>query len=47
MAVTGIHQVPADFVTAQHDAVFGDSTSRRSRSGWWRKLSTIDAIAAG
>jgi len=36
--VTGIHQLPADFVTAQIDAVFGDLDVRLSRSGWWRSL---------
>jgi hydroxymethylpyrimidine/phosphomethylpyrimidine kinase len=37
--VSGIHQVPAEFVTAQIDAVFGDlDVSMPSRSGWWRSL---------
>ena len=34
--VSGIHQVPAEFVTAQIDAVFADLASARSRSAWWR-----------
>ena len=31
--VTGIHQVPADFVTAQIDAVFGDLDVRAVKIG--------------
>jgi len=36
--VTGIHQVPADFVTAQLDAVFGDLDVKAVKSGWWRSF---------
>ena len=45
--VTGIHQVPADFVTAQLDAVFGDLDVKAVKIGMVAQLSTIDAIAAG
>ena len=45
--VTGIHQVPADFVTAQLDAVFGDLDVKAVKIGMVAQPSTIDAIAAG
>jgi hydroxymethylpyrimidine/phosphomethylpyrimidine kinase len=45
--VTGIHQVPADFITAQIDAVFGDLDVKAVKIGMVAQLSTIDAIAAG
>ena len=45
--VSGIHQVPADFVTAQMDAVFGDLDVKAVKSGMVAQLATIDAIAAG
>jgi hydroxymethylpyrimidine/phosphomethylpyrimidine kinase len=45
--VTGIHQVPADFVIAQLDAVFGDLDVRAVKIGMVAQPSTIDAIAAG
>ena len=45
--VTGIHQVPADFVAAQIDAVFGDLDVKAVKIGMVAQLSTIDAIAAG
>ena len=45
--VTGIHQVPADFVTAQIDAVFGDLDVSAVKIGMVAQLATIDAIAAG
>ena len=44
--VTGIHQVPAEFVTAQLDAVFGDLDVRAVKIGMVAQPSTIDAIAA-
>jgi hydroxymethylpyrimidine/phosphomethylpyrimidine kinase len=44
--VTGIHQVPADFVTAQIDAVFGDLDVRSVKIGMVADLAVIDAIAA-
>ncbi|MDP3078215.1 bifunctional hydroxymethylpyrimidine kinase/phosphomethylpyrimidine kinase [Bradyrhizobium sp.] len=45
--VTGIHQVPADFVTAQIDAVFGDLEVKAVKIGMVADLAVIDAIAAG
>jgi hydroxymethylpyrimidine/phosphomethylpyrimidine kinase len=45
--VTGIHQVPAEFVTAQIDAVFGDLEVKALKIGMVAQPATIDAIAAG
>lgn len=45
--VTGIHQVPADFVTAQIDAVFADLAVGAVKIGMVADLAVIDAIAAG
>jgi len=45
--VTGIHQVPADFVTAQIDAVFDDLAVGAVKIGMVADLAVIDAIAAG
>jgi hydroxymethylpyrimidine/phosphomethylpyrimidine kinase len=45
--VTGIHQVPANFVTAQIDAVFGDLDVNAVKIGMVARLETIDAIVAG
>ena len=45
--VTGIHQVPADFVTAQIDAVFSDLAVGAVKIGMVADLAVIDAIAAG
>src|SRR3977135_4300829 len=45
--VSGIHQVPADFVTAQMDAVFNDLDVKAVKIGMVAQLATIDAIAAG
>ena len=45
--VTGIHQVPADFVTAQIDAVFDDLDVAAVKIGMVADLAVIDAIAAG
>jgi hydroxymethylpyrimidine/phosphomethylpyrimidine kinase len=44
--VIAIHAVPADFVTAQIDAVFGDLDVRAVKIGMVGGLATIDAIAA-
>jgi hydroxymethylpyrimidine/phosphomethylpyrimidine kinase len=44
--VTGIHQVPAEFVTAQIDAVFADLDVKAVKIGMVAQLATIDAIAA-
>src|ERR1700730_12737858 len=45
--VSGIHQVPADFVTAQMDAVFSDLAIKAVKIGMVAQLATIDAIVAG
>ena len=45
--VTGIHQVPADFVTAQIDAVFADLDVGAVKIGMVAEPSVIAAIAAG
>jgi hydroxymethylpyrimidine/phosphomethylpyrimidine kinase len=45
--VAGIHPVPADFVTAQIDAVFGDLDVKAVKIGMVAQLATIEAIAAG
>jgi hydroxymethylpyrimidine/phosphomethylpyrimidine kinase len=45
--VAGIHPVPADFVAAQIDAVFGDLDVNAVKIGMVAQLATIDAIAAG
>jgi hydroxymethylpyrimidine/phosphomethylpyrimidine kinase len=45
--VSGIHAVPAEFVTAQIDAVFGDLDVKAVKIGMVAQLATIDAIVAG
>jgi hydroxymethylpyrimidine/phosphomethylpyrimidine kinase len=45
--VSGIHAVPAGFVTAQIDAVFSDLEVDAVKIGMAAQLATIDAIAAG
>ena len=45
--VSGIHLVPADFVIAQIDAVFGDLSVDAVKIGMVAQLASIDAIAAG
>jgi hydroxymethylpyrimidine/phosphomethylpyrimidine kinase len=45
--VSGIHRVPADFVTAQIDAVFRDLDVKVVKIGMVAQRATIDAIAAG
>src|SRR5689334_3283721 len=45
--VTGIHQVPAEFVTAQIDAVFSDLEIGAVKIGMVADLGVIAAIAAG
>ncbi len=44
--VSGIHLVPADFVTAQIDAVFADLDVKAVKIGMVAQLATIDAIVA-
>ena len=45
--VAGIHQVPADFVTSQIDAVFSDLDIGAVKIGMVAEISVIGAIAAG
>jgi hydroxymethylpyrimidine/phosphomethylpyrimidine kinase len=45
--VSGIHQVPADFVTAQIDAVFADLDVAAVKIGMVAEPAVIDAIAEG
>jgi hydroxymethylpyrimidine/phosphomethylpyrimidine kinase len=45
--VSGIYVVPADFVTAQMDAVFSDLHIDAVKIGMVAQLATIDAVAAG
>jgi len=45
--VRAIHQVPADFVTAQIDAVFADLKVKAVKIGMVADRGVIDAIAAG
>ena len=45
-SVSGIHPVPAAFVTAQIDAVFGDLDVKAVKIGMVAQLATIEAIAA-
>ena len=44
--VTGIHAVPAEFVTAQIDAVFSDLDIGAVKIGMVAQVASIDAIAA-
>ena len=45
--VSGIHLVPADFVNAQIDAVFGDLDVKAVKIGMVAQATTIEAVAAG
>lgn len=45
--VTGIHDVPADFITAQIDAVFSDLDVKAVKIGMVARVAAIDAIVAG
>jgi hydroxymethylpyrimidine/phosphomethylpyrimidine kinase len=45
--VSGIHPVPADFVTAQIDAVFSDLEVKAAKIGMVAQRPVIDAIVAG
>ena len=47
LGVTAIHQVPADFVTAQIDSVFADLEVMAVKIGMVADPGVIDAIAAG
>ena len=45
--VTGIHDVPADFIAAQIDAVFSDLEVGAVKIGMLSHAAAIDAVAAG
>jgi hydroxymethylpyrimidine/phosphomethylpyrimidine kinase len=45
--VTAIHDVPADFITAQIDAVFGDLDVRAVKIGMLSQVAAIEAVAKG
>src|SRR5450432_2050129 len=45
--VSAIHQVPADFITAQIDAVFSDLDVAAVKIGMVAQVATIEAIVAG
>jgi hydroxymethylpyrimidine/phosphomethylpyrimidine kinase len=45
--VTGIHDVPAEFVTAQFDAVYSDLKVSATKIGMLSRPATIEAVAAG
>jgi hydroxymethylpyrimidine/phosphomethylpyrimidine kinase len=47
MGVTGIHDTPADFITAQIDAVFSDLDIKAVKIGMVSRPDAILAIAAG
>ena len=47
LGVTGIHRCPPISSPRRSMRCSTISTSRRSRSGWWRSCPTIEAIAAG
>ena len=47
LGVQGIHDVPADFVAAQIDSVFGDFTVTGVKIGMLSQVATIEAVAAG
>src|SRR5712672_4447214 len=47
LRVSGIHQVPAEFVTAQIDAVFSDLAVGAVKIGMVAQPAVIDAIVAG
>jgi hydroxymethylpyrimidine/phosphomethylpyrimidine kinase len=45
--VSAVHQVPADFVSAQIDSVFADLDVKAVKIGMVGQLATIEAIAGG
>jgi hydroxymethylpyrimidine/phosphomethylpyrimidine kinase len=47
LGVTAIHDVPADFVTAQIDAVFSDIDVSAVKIGMLSQPATIEAVASG
>jgi len=47
LAVTGIHNPPADFITAQMDAVYADLAVNATKIGMLSVPETIEAVAEG
>lgn len=47
IGVTGVHDVPSDFITAQIDSVFSDLEIRAVKIGMLSQVSVIEAVAAG
>ncbi len=47
LGVTAIHDVPADFVSAQIDAVFSDLAVNSVKIGMLSRVDTIHAVSAG
>jgi len=45
--VSAVHDVPADFVAAQIDAVYGDLAVKATKIGMLSQPATIEAVAAG
>ncbi len=47
IGVTGVHDVPADFITAQMDAVFSDLKVNAVKIGMLSQIPVIEAVANG
>ena len=47
IGVTGVHDVPSDFITAQMDSVFSDLEIDAVKIGMLSQVSVIEAVAAG
>ena len=47
LGVTGVHDIPANFITAQMDAVFSDLKVDAVKIGMLSQISVIEAVAAG
>ncbi|MCC6946706.1 MAG: bifunctional hydroxymethylpyrimidine kinase/phosphomethylpyrimidine kinase [Bradyrhizobiaceae bacterium] len=47
LGVTAIHDVPADFIAAQMDAVYSDLAVAATKIGMLSQPATIEAVAAG
>ena len=45
--VTGIHDVPPEFIAAQIDAVFSDLAAGAVKIGMLSQVPTIEAVASG
>lgn len=47
LGVTGVHDIPADFVSAQMDAVFSDLDIQSVKIGMLSQIAVIEAVANG